>query len=142
MNRQWTKSEQLTWCSHCHIEKERIPLLAPGGRGAGGEGDPLPVYFKTGIPARWYKQSVFNHGSHRMMGCAECHDRNAAGVKVADSKTTEDILLPNMQSCMECHHSRGGARNACVECHRYHDRTQERSPDGLLKLQDAVWKNR
>jgi hypothetical protein len=109
MNRQWQKAEPLTSCSHCHIEQARTTGL--------------PSYQKTEIPPRWYKHSVFNHNSHRNMDCADCHDRNAAGIKVADSQRTEDILLPTLKSCQECHTGRaGGARNACVECHRYHQR--------------------
>ncbi len=108
MNRQWSKNESLTGCSHCHIEKDH----------AGG----LPVYEKTEIPSRWYTHSAFNHGSHRSVSCADCHDKNAAGVKVADSTTAADILMPTLQSCQECHQGSGAARNACVECHRYHER--------------------
>lgn len=125
LHRQWKAIEPLTGCSHCHVEK--------------GSADGLPIYEKSAIPDRWYKQSLFNHGSHRMMSCVECHDRNASGVKVADSQSAVDILLPNLESCQQCHTGeRGGARNACVECHRYHDRTQARSYDGMLKLQEIV----
>jgi len=108
MNKQWSKVEPLTGCSHCHIEKERV-----GG---------LPVYLRTEIPTRWHPHSVFNHGSHRSMNCADCHDRNAAKIKVADSQSAADVLMPTLQSCQECHKGPGGARNACVECHRYHAR--------------------
>ncbi len=108
MNKQWQKNESLTQCAHCHIEKERT---------AG-----LPAYEKTAIPSRWYKHSVFNHGSHRAMSCTDCHDKNSANLKVAASQSTADILMPTLQSCQECHKGSGGARNACVECHRYHER--------------------
>jgi hypothetical protein len=108
MNKQWGKHEKLTGCSHCHIEN--------------GQRDGLPVYQKTLIPERWYRHSVFNHGSHRTMACVDCHDKNAAGVKVAHSETTADILLPTLQTCQQCHKGPGAARNACVECHRYHER--------------------
>src|ERR1017187_3811462 len=82
------------------------------------------------------------HGAHRMMGCVECHDKSAKGVKVAHSQTAEDILLPTIQSCQECHRPSGSARNACVECHRYHDRKQDRDPNGTMTLGDVVRKNR
>jgi hypothetical protein len=109
MNRQWQKNEQLGACSHCHIEKDR---------NAG-----LPVYYKTEIPPRWHQHSIFDHNSHRAMTCIDCHDKNAAGIKVADSQSTTDILLPTLKSCQECHTGgSNGARNACVECHRYHQR--------------------
>lgn len=109
MNKQWQKQETLTGCAHCHVEKDR----------AGG----LPTYEKSDIPSRWNVHSVFNHNSHRTMKCEDCHDKNAAGIKVADSKTAADILLPTIKSCQECHTGgNNGARNACVECHRYHQR--------------------
>lgn len=115
MNRQWQKNEALGACSHCHFEKERLAPLVPGGG--------LPTYHKTDIPSRWHRHSLFNHNSHRSLKCADCHDRNAAGIKVADSQATADILLPTLKSCQECHTGGGsGARNACVECHRYHQR--------------------
>jgi hypothetical protein len=124
MNKQWHKSEPLLGCSHCHVEK--------------GAADGLPVYEKSAIPDRWYKHSIFNHGSHRMMGCVECHDRNAAGLKVEHSQSAADILMPTLQSCQQCHGATGGARNSCVECHRYHDRAQERTFDGHMKMEDIL----
>ena len=129
MNKQWSKTEKLTTCSHCHIEK-------PGDRPQG-----LPVFYATNIPARWYKHSVFNHGSHRLLNCVACHDRNAAAMPVTQSQSTADILLPTKQVCQECHHGNvnsGSAGNACVLCHRYHDRLLERSPDGPLRLADIL----
>jgi hypothetical protein len=110
MNKQWQKTEPLTWCTHCHIEQ------APRREGE------LPYYAKTDIPSRWFAHSAINHGSHRTMTCTDCHDQNAAGIKVADSKTATDILLPTLQTCQKCHSPSGGARHGCVECHRYHER--------------------
>jgi hypothetical protein len=131
VNKQWSKTERLTWCSQCHLEKhpnERI--------------DGLPVYLKTEIPQRWHEHSVFSHGAHRIMACTACHDKNAAGVKVADSKTASDVLLPTIQLCQECHLRKGSARNACAECHRYHDRTKQRDPNGSMGVPEVVRKNR
>jgi hypothetical protein len=108
MNRQWSKTETLPTCGHCHIEKDRK--------------DGLPVFLKTAIPQRWHPHSVFSHGSHRTVQCGDCHDRNSAKVKVAASVTASDILMPTLQVCQECHRGPSGARNACVECHRYHAR--------------------
>jgi hypothetical protein len=125
MNRQWQKAEPMTWCSHCHIEQK------PNNRHGG-----LPVYHKTAIPSRWHEHSVFSHGAHRMMSCTECHDRNARGVKVANSESAGDVLLPTIESCRTCHQPTGGARSSCVECHRYHDRRQSH-PNGGLTM-DAV----
>jgi hypothetical protein len=127
MNRQWSKAEPLTACSHCHVEPK------PNERHDG-----LPTYEKSAIPPRWHPYSTFSHGAHRMMSCTECHDQNAAGIKVAHSKSSGDILLPTIQTCQKCHAATGGARDACVECHRYHDRHLLRPGDGAWKLEDAL----
>jgi NAD-dependent SIR2 family protein deacetylase len=108
LNQQSAKTHALTTCSHCHIEA--------------GRADGLPIYEKSLIPSRWQQHSVFNHGSHRNVGCTDCHDKNEQGVSVADSRSASDILLPTLQKCQECHTGAGGARNTCVECHRYHSR--------------------
>lgn len=50
------------------------------------------------------------------------------------SNKTTDILLPKIGICMECHKPEGGARANCVECHIYHDRSKQRSPDGFMSL--------
>jgi hypothetical protein len=84
--------------------------------------DGLPIYEKSALPSRWYEHSVFNHGSHRTVACTDCHDKNGQGVSVANSRSARDILLPTLQKCQECHTGSGGARNTCVECHRYHSR--------------------
>lgn len=55
--------------------------------------------------------------------------------KGISSKTT-DILLPKIGICMECHKPEGGARANCVECHIYHDRSKQRSPDGFMSLSE------
>ncbi len=126
MNKQWSKAESMTGCTYCHFEQKRA-----------GSSD-LPEYFPTEIPSRWYKHSVFNHGSHRFLNCVECHDRNADGMPVAKSQTTSDILLPTLKVCQECHRgpigTSGSAGNSCVQCHRYHDRTQERAPENARRI--------
>jgi hypothetical protein len=76
------------------------------------------------IPARWLPHSRFDHAAHRPLACTECH-----GGATASEKTT-DVLLPKLDTCGECHKPRAGARAVCVECHRYHDKTQERDPSG------------
>ena len=69
------------------------------------------------IPARWLRQAVFRHDRHQLLTCSECHD------KTVESSLTDDILLPHIERCHECHGSRanrGTARSDCVECHTYH----------------------
>ena len=88
---------------------------------------PLPEVIPPKIPARWLPHSKFDHGPHRPLACGECH-------KAAASTKTEDVLLPAINSCRDCHQPKGGARGGCVECHRYHDKSKERDADGPYKV--------
>jgi hypothetical protein len=90
-------------------------------------GDKPPAVAATRIPQRWLPHSRFDHRAHRPLACAECH-------RAPESTRTADVLLPSVTVCRECHRDSGGARTACVECHRYHDRSRERDVDGPLTV--------
>ena len=104
-------------CEYCHTLKR--------------EGDALPQVAPPAIPSRWLPHARFDHGAHRPVACAECH-------KAAASTETRDVLLPSIATCRECHTPRAGARTGCVECHRYHDKSQERSPDGPFTVHQLL----
>jgi len=87
----------------------------------------LPEVIPPKIPARWLPHSKFDHSPHRPLACGECH-------KAAASSKTDDILLPTMSTCRDCHQPKAGARSGCVECHRYHDKSKERDADGPFKV--------
>jgi predicted CXXCH cytochrome family protein len=106
-------------CEYCHTLKR--------------EGDALPEVAAPAIPARWLPHAQFDHGAHRPIGCGECH-------KAAASTETKDVLMPSIATCRDCHQPRAGARTGCVECHRYHDKAQERSPDGPFKVRQLLGK--
>jgi hypothetical protein len=91
------------------------------------EGEAPAEIVPPNIPARWLPHARFDHAAHRPVACTECH------VAVTSTETT-DVLLPKIETCRECHQPRGGARAGCVECHRYHDKTQERDPNGPFKV--------
>jgi hypothetical protein len=96
-------------CSYCHTMQKT---------------EPLPTIVPPKIPVRWQQHASFDHRAHRPIACVGCH---AAAPKSAD---TTDVLLPKLGVCQECHRAGGGARAGCPECHLYHDRVKERSPDG------------
>jgi hypothetical protein len=104
-------------CEYCHTLKR--------------EGDALPQVAPPAIRSRWLPHARFDHGAHRPVACAECH-------KAAASTETRDVMLPSIATCRECHTPRAGARTGCVECHRYHDKSQERSPDGPFKVHQLL----
>jgi hypothetical protein len=95
------------------------------------EADALPQIVPTAITARWLPHARFDHRAHRPVACGECH-------RAATSTETRDVLLPSIATCRECHTPHAGARTGCVECHRYHDKSQERSPDGPLKIHQLL----
>jgi hypothetical protein len=101
-------------CEYCHTVK----------REGGGPADVIPPV----IPARWLPHARFDHGAHRPVACTECH-------AAAASTETKDVLLPKVETCRDCHQVRVGARSGCVECHRYHDKTQERDPNGPFRVE-------
>jgi len=88
---------------------------------------------------RWFTASVFNHDSHRSMSCVDCHGQ-ASG-----STMTSDVLLPDLQTCVNCHHTGGrdrmAASNNCVTCHVYHDRSKEQTPMKGRTLEELLGKH-
>ncbi len=90
------------------------------------------------IPEVWFKHSFFNHAAHRAVRCVDCHTRADPGATDASTES-KDVLMPGIDTCLECHSPRqgsgdkvsGGARMDCVECHQYHHGTKEGSLQGI-----------
>src|SRR5205085_4789040 len=75
--RRMSDTETLLWrktCRECHsVNKPReVPPAA--------------------IPARWMKKAWFDHESHRMSACTECH------AQAQTSRETSDVLLPKIDT--------------------------------------------
>ena len=91
-------------CGSCHE-------ITPDQKNASGYSvEPVKV---TQI---WQPKSVFDHGKHKDVACAECH--------VADtSMKSSDVLLPKIEGCQTCH---GGEQatekipSTCISCHGFH----------------------
>ena len=78
--------------------------------------------------SRWLPKGDFDHESHRSTSCESCHD--ALG-----SKRSEDVLLPKIAVCRECHggqHSEDLLQSTCIECHDFHQHDQV-----LMELRNA-----
>jgi hypothetical protein len=87
----------------------------------------------TDIPQRWFSHSQFSHFIHRLSpnrpggreatttgeNCTACHEF------ARQSTTTNDVLMPSIGKCRECHapesNPRDRARIDCVACHVYHN---------------------
>lgn len=76
---------------------------------------------KAAQPVLW--RATFQHRPHLTRGesCGSCHSGSTAGKawSIETSAASEDLSLRGIESCRECHRPRG-ARDACLECHRYH----------------------
>lgn len=82
----------------------------------------LPAIASPEIPFRWLLQTSFNHEKHRVWDCIACHKQATTSTK------TSDVMLPDIESCRQCHSPRatsdhnktGGVADNCVLCHTYH----------------------
>lgn len=70
----------------------------------------------------FYPHANFSHAAHdtEVTSCDSCHNATV-------STTARDILIPNLESCRDCHGSGIARRNdpgqipsACVMCHSFH----------------------
>ena len=64
----------------------------------------------------WMPKARFDHGAHETMGCMDCHSAQT-------SKTSEDVLMPPIETCRACHqgeHARAAVPSTCIMCHVYH----------------------
>jgi predicted CXXCH cytochrome family protein len=108
VNEQQRKIERLLFdgsCKRCHQETSD-PARGPSG---------LPSFVASNIPERWQKHAMFNHQSHRMLGCVQCH-------AATTSERAADVLMPKVEMCWKCHNTQAPkARADCAECHLYHD---------------------
>ena len=77
--------------------------------------------------SRWLPKGDFDHASHRNTSCESCHDAGR-------SNRSEDVLLPKIAVCQECHggqHSDNLLQSGCIECHDFHQQEQL-----LMELRD------
>ena len=69
-------------------------------------------------PAMWQPRARFDHPSHRVMTCQQCHP--GAFRPDAGEKYQPPPDLPTIQSCQACHSPAGGVSHGCTDCHAYH----------------------
>jgi hypothetical protein len=109
-------------CGYCHqmksfAEVSRVGSMA--GRYAADGGTKRVA---------WLQRGEFSHRAHRALDCERCHTEARASTK------TEDVLIPRMKACVECHGTSGTSLDECVRCHLYHNRglEKDRLPGSLL----------
>lgn len=134
------KARLETACTKCHLtqqdaQDQRVPWsIAP-----------------TSIPRRWLPHGNFRHVRHPSVACSQCHSRGGETLQLSDrnqfypelsaelmdsksifaSRSAEDILIPEMKTCQQCHGNAPtavflvGANATCVTCHDYHHNPPE-----------------
>jgi hypothetical protein len=79
---------------------------------AGGQPKIAPVAF----PVRYMHKGWFDHRPHATETCQSCHKAEA-------SASSNDLLLPDLASCRECHGGETTSKavpSGCAMCHDYH----------------------
>ncbi len=99
-------------CYDCHLVKPPVAGVS--------DWSVVPVR----QPMRYLMHGWFNHSAHTAETCASCH-------AAAQSTNVNDLLIPGIKTCRNCHGGEDSAAkvpSACAMCHSYH------------VTQDAPWK--
>jgi predicted CXXCH cytochrome family protein len=91
-------------CGYCHTVERTgdaaLPFRVP------------PVQLQTRI----FPHGEFSHAAHRQEKCTSCHAAET-------SKHSEDLLMPEIKRCRDCHDDPGAdakVQSPCTECHGFH----------------------
>lgn len=106
---------ELRVCRACHA------ILKQEGEG----GKAVWNVAKVRANNTWMPHARFDHKSHAQAKCADCHD-------VAKSKRSQDVAMPKIEACRECH---AGSRPSekkvtsnCLMCHGFHEQQHPWDP--------------
>lgn len=104
-------------CGLCHYFD-----YGNGERSPARSGDLPRSVVPTGVKDVWFDHAVFDHSAHRAVDCKVCHPGATSGGRAGErgDDPSNDVLIPEIDLCRDCHSSDGGASYDCVECHRYH----------------------
>jgi pSer/pThr/pTyr-binding forkhead associated (FHA) protein len=71
------------------------------------------------LPTTFMPKARFDHDKHTTYKCTDCHEG------IAKSKSSRDVLLPDIASCRICHAGSKPVTNkvvsTCVSCHGFHE---------------------
>lgn len=117
-------------CLKCHSVESPMsdqPTTASENGVGSSSALPSPGLFriaKVNVAVRWLPYSRFDHQAHfalpeikeRGKGnwCVACHEN------APSSNKTEDVLLPSIGLCRNCHMEQAGAQASCKSCHEFH----------------------
>lgn len=118
-------SGESSLCQRCHFTRPGIP--------DSDRSVTLPEIVSPAIPSRWFLFSVFSHKPHMRQECKECHylvdhkgGEHVYGKGVEESGTAEEVLIPPLEACTQCHQP-GKTRNNCTLCHTFHPTREEQA---------------
>ncbi len=100
-------------CGECHLPTT-----------TNGTPDVMPV----NLPDRFLWKGHFSHAAHEQEDCTTCHAADTSG-------TANDLLLPDLKVCRDCHLGETVAATAkivpsgCAMCHSYHAPARPWSPE-------------
>ncbi|WP_284124977.1 cytochrome c3 family protein [Parerythrobacter aestuarii] len=107
-------------CGECHLPATK-----------NGRPDVMPV----NLPDRFLMHGAFSHDAHKEEECADCHNAEK-------SKTSEDLLLPGLAICRDCHLGEDAVKaevpSSCAMCHSYHKPNGPAPKDHPDKRRDIV----
>jgi len=78
----------------------------------------------------WMPKSSFSHSKHATEACERCHEQ------APTSEDAEDVLLPRIELCRECHggaHDKERLASTCIDCHSFHIYEDVLMSDRVLK---------
>ncbi|MCU1234511.1 MAG: hypothetical protein JWP63_2478 [Candidatus Solibacter sp.] len=107
-------------CGYCH---------QTGGEGLVQKVNRIQGRYVEAKPegAPWLERGEFSHRAHRAVECESCHTQARKSTK------TEEVLVPAMKSCFQCHGESGTSLDECAMCHLYHNRNLEKERDRRLR---------
>lgn len=68
------------------------------------------------VAETWFPGARFDHARHGTVLCGHCH-------RAARSEDSEDVLIPGIESCRECHagpEAVDKVASTCISCHGFH----------------------
>lgn len=115
---------RLPACVKCHATqdgpgKTPVPAVKPGV--------PYPEVARTAIPDAFLTRGPFKHAAHLDLKCIDCHGA------VEKSDWTQDISMPSVKLCAECHRPRDYQLAETVPTFRIAPTFGSFSPDAAAK---------
>ncbi len=94
-------------CRYCHVVQQTPDPKLPW------------IVAPVSLQEHTLSGAKFAHGPHAKTPCTDCH-------AALTSKSSHDVLLPDIEDCRACHGdigSKSQVASACIDCHDFHVET-------------------